>query len=67
MVSPYDEFARRWGSAEFGAYVGHLRRQADEALDAAPEAEQAQAEAEFLKVLRLERAFWQMAFVCPGS
>ena len=67
MVPPYDEFARRWGSAEFGAYVGHLRRQADEALDAAPEADQAQAEAEFLEVLRLERAFWQMAFVCPGT
>ena len=56
MVAPYDEFARRWGSAEFGAYVEHLRRQADEALGAAPGAEQAQAEAEFLEVLKLERA-----------
>ena len=67
MVSPYDEFARRWGSAGFGAYVEHLRRQADEALGAAPGAEQAQAEAEFLEVLKLERVFWQMAFACPGT
>jgi thiaminase len=62
MVAPYDEFARRWGSAEFGAYVEHLRRQADEALGAAPGAEQARAEAAFLEVLALEALFWQMAF-----
>lgn len=67
MVAPYDEFARRWGSAEFGAYVDHLRRQADEALGAAPRATQAQAEATFLEVLRLERVFWQMAFACPDT
>jgi thiaminase len=67
MVAPYDEFARRWGSAEFGAYVEQLRRQADEALGAAPGAEQAQAEAEFLEVLRLERVFWQMAFASSAS
>jgi thiaminase len=67
MVAPYDEFAGRWGRADFGAYVEHLRRQADEALGAAPGAEQARAEAEFLEVLRLERVFWQMAFACPGT
>jgi thiaminase/transcriptional activator TenA len=67
MVAPYDEFARRWGSAEFGAYVENLRRQADEALGAAPGAEQSQAEAEFLEVLKLERIFWQMAFAPPGT
>jgi thiaminase len=62
MVAPYDEFARRWGSAEFGAYVEHLRRQADEALGTATSLEQAQAEAVFLEVLALEAHFWQMAF-----
>jgi thiaminase/transcriptional activator TenA len=62
MVAPYDEFARRWGSAEFGAYVEHLRRQADEALGTATSLEQAQAEAAFLEVLALEAHFWQMAF-----
>ena len=67
MVAPYDEFARRWGSAEFGAYVERLRRQADEALGAAPGAERAQAEAEFLEILKLERVFWQMAFACPDT
>ena len=67
MVAPYDEFAQRWGSAEFGAYVEELARQADEALDAAPGAEQAQAEAEFLEILKLERVFWQMAFACPDT
>ena len=67
MVAPYDEFARRWGSAEFGTYVEELARQADEALGSAPGAEQAQAEAAFLEVLKLERLFWQMAFVSAGS
>ncbi len=67
MVTPYDEFARRWGSAEFGDYVERLRRQADEALGAAPGAERAKAEAEFLEVLKLERVFWQMAFACPDT
>jgi thiaminase len=62
MVAPYDEFARRWGSAEFGAYVEQLRHQADEALGTATGAEQVQAEAAFLEVLALEALFWQMAF-----
>ncbi len=67
MAPPYDEFARRWGSPEFGAYVEQLRRQADEALSSASGTEQTQAEAAFLDVLRLERSFWQMAFECPES
>jgi thiaminase len=67
MVAPYDEFARRWGSAEFGTYVEELARQADEALGSAPGAEQGQAETAFLEVLRLERLFWQMAFAVPGT
>jgi thiaminase len=62
MVAPYDEFARRWGSAEFGAYVEELACQADEALGSATGLEQAQAEAAFLEVLALEARFWQMAF-----
>jgi len=62
MAAPYDEFARRWGSAEFGAYVEQLDRQADEALGTATGAEQAEARAAFLEVLTLEALFWQMAF-----
>ena len=62
MVAPYDDFARRWGSAEFGAYVEELACQADEALGSETGLEQAQAEAAFLEVLALEARFWQMAF-----
>jgi thiaminase/transcriptional activator TenA len=62
MAAPYDDFARRWGSGEFGAYVEALARQADGALGAATEVEQARAEAAFLEVLELEKRFWQMAF-----
>ena len=32
MPAPYREFAERWGSPEFSAYVEVLRRQADEAM-----------------------------------
>ena len=67
MVAPYDDFAQRWGSAEFGGYVRQLARQAEEAVGAAPPSEQAQAETAFLEVLKLERLFWQMAFAPPGS
>jgi thiaminase len=33
----YQEFAKRWGSSEFGSYVNLLRAQADEALLTASE------------------------------
>jgi formylaminopyrimidine deformylase / aminopyrimidine aminohydrolase len=62
MVAPYDDFAQRWGSAEFSGYAEQLRRQADEALGTATGLDQAQAEAAFLEVLALEALFWQMAF-----
>jgi thiaminase/transcriptional activator TenA len=62
MAAPYDEFARRWGSDEFGTYVEDLARQADEELGTASGAEQVQAEAAFVEVLGLEALFWQMAF-----
>lgn len=39
MREPYHSFALRWGSPEFGAYVGELEQMADEALAAGSEAE----------------------------
>jgi thiaminase len=62
MPEPYTEFADRWGNPGFTAYVKLLEQQADEGLRSASEAEQQQAEAAFLEVARLEKAFWQMAY-----
>ncbi|TVR13920.1 MAG: TenA family transcriptional regulator [Phormidium sp. GEM2.Bin31] len=66
MVSPYDEFAQRWGNPGFTDYVKHLEKQADESLAEASETVQRQAEAVFQEVARQEQAFWQMAFVQSG-
>ncbi|WP_159784787.1 TenA family transcriptional regulator [Sodalinema gerasimenkoae] len=63
MVSPYDEFAQRWGNPGFTDYVKYLEKQADESLAEASETVQRQAEAVFQDVARQEQAFWQMAFV----
>lgn len=62
MVSPYDEFADRWGNPGFTDYVGQLEQQADEALRSASEEVQQQAEAAFVKIAQLEQDFWQMAY-----
>jgi thiaminase len=62
MDAPYEEFADRWGNPGFTDYVKQLEQQADQALATAPELAQQQAESAFLKVTRLERDFWQMAF-----
>ncbi len=62
MVSPYDEFADRWGNPGFTEYVKVLAHQADSALQTASPEVQQQAEVAFLEVARLERDFWQMAF-----
>lgn len=62
MPEPYTEFAQRWGNAGFTEYVKLLERQADEALATAPQTVRLQAEEAFLKVARLEKDFWQMAF-----
>lgn len=62
MRPPYDEFADRWGSEAFTAYVSALEAQADEALAAASDKERAAAESAFHEVARLEKDFWQMAF-----
>ncbi|EFN52993.1 hypothetical protein CHLNCDRAFT_137428 [Chlorella variabilis] len=62
MREPYHSFALRWGSPEFGAYVGELEQMADEALAAGSEAERVEAAAVFLKVCQLEREFWAMAY-----
>ncbi|MFQ5936359.1 MAG: TenA family transcriptional regulator [Acidiferrobacterales bacterium] len=62
MAKPYDEFADRWGNPNFTAYVAQLARQADEALGDSTDAEQAQAEAVFTDITKLEQSFWDMAF-----
>ncbi|MGF1481095.1 MAG: TenA family transcriptional regulator [Cyanophyceae cyanobacterium] len=59
MPDPYQEFSDRWGNPQFTDYVKMLEQQADEALAAQPEAE---AEAVFRSIARLEKDFWQMAF-----
>ncbi len=62
MPAPYDEFADRWGNPGFTTYVKQLEQQANSALAAATETEQAQAEQAFITVAELEAAFWQMAY-----
>lgn len=62
MERPYTEFADRWGNPGFTEYVKQLEQQADQALSTAPDTVHQQAESAFLKIARLERDFWQMAF-----
>jgi thiaminase/transcriptional activator TenA len=62
MVSPYDEFAQRWGNADFTEYVKLLEKQADQALSNLDGETQQQAESAFLKIADLEKDFWQMAY-----
>ena len=62
MPEPYSEFAERWGDPSFTEYVKLLEQQADEALSLAQDDVQQQSESAFLKVAKLEQAFWQMAF-----
>jgi thiaminase/transcriptional activator TenA len=62
MPEPYAEFAHRWGNPGFTEYVKFLEKQADEVLQTASETVQHQAEEAYLKVAKLERDFWQMAF-----
>ncbi|MDA0672982.1 MAG: TenA family transcriptional regulator, partial [Cyanobacteria bacterium] len=56
------EFADRWGNPGFTDYVQLLAHQADASLAQASPEETTQAEAAFLRVARLEQAFWQMAY-----
>lgn len=56
------EFVEHWTTAEFAGYVSGLEEATDAALDEAPDEERQRAEAAFLQVARLERAFWEMAF-----
>jgi thiaminase len=66
VAEPYAEFANRWGNPEFTAYVSLLERQADEALRQASAAERDSTEEVFLKILELEKSFWEMAFEGPS-
>jgi thiaminase/transcriptional activator TenA len=62
MAEPYTEFANRWGNPGFTEYVKLLEKQADEVLQTATQSIRHQAEDAFLKVTKLEKEFWQMAF-----
>lgn len=63
MPQPYTEFADRWGNAGFTDYVKVLAQQADSALEMASQPARQKAEKVFLEIARLEKDFWQMAFV----
>ncbi|NER29977.1 MAG: TenA family transcriptional regulator, partial [Symploca sp. SIO1C4] len=62
MPEPYTEFAARWGNPGFTEYVKLLEKQADEVLQDASVTIEHQAEEAFVKVAKLEKDFWQMAF-----
>lgn len=57
----YAEFVEHWTVPAFAEYVAGLERAADAALGAASADEQAQVEAAFKDVTRLEAAFWGIA------
>lgn len=60
--SRYQEFAERWGSADFSTYVEQLRSHADRALQATSTDVQREAEEVVGRnIPRLEVRFWQMA------
>ncbi|MBD3418968.1 MAG: TenA family transcriptional regulator [Chitinivibrionales bacterium] len=62
MSPPYDEFAVRWGSENFGEYVAALENQANEALFEGGSDSQARAKHVFRTVAELENRFWDMAY-----
>lgn len=62
MVTPYDEFAQRWGNANFTEYVKLLEKQADQALFEVDSETAKHAESAFVKIASLEKDFWQMAY-----
>ncbi len=62
----YREFVEHWTTPEFADYVAGLEDSADAALRDAGEEERERAAAAFLKVCRLERDFWQMAWLGGG-
>lgn len=67
MPQPYAEFAARWGNPGFTEYVQLVEQQADEALQNTSVTIGNQAEEAFVKVAKLEKDFWQMAFIACES
>jgi thiaminase/transcriptional activator TenA len=61
--SGYEGFVEHWTTPEFADYVASLEKAAGSALKGIGEEERQRAEAAFVAVARLERDFWQMAFV----
>lgn len=59
----YREYVEHWTTPEFAAYVSGLEAAAEAALEEASGEERERAEEAFLDVARLEKDFWEMAFV----
>jgi len=62
MVSPYNEFAERWGNTGFTEYVKQLEKQANQALAEVDQETSKYLESAFVKIASLEKDFWQMAY-----
>jgi thiaminase len=61
--SEYRQFVEHWTTPEFADYVAGLEKAADDALRDSDEHERERIETAFLEVVRLERAFWEMAWM----
>jgi formylaminopyrimidine deformylase / aminopyrimidine aminohydrolase len=59
----YRQFVEHWTTLEFADYVTGLEEAADDALRDSGEQERERVEAAFLEVARLERDFWEMAWL----
>jgi formylaminopyrimidine deformylase / aminopyrimidine aminohydrolase len=59
----YRQFVEHWTTLEFADYVTGLEEAADDALRDSGEQERGRVEAAFLEVARLERDFWEMAWL----
>ena len=66
-VPEYQEYALRWGSPEFSAYVSELQQQADEGLEGLDDGRQQEVISLVEEMLRLEVRFWDMAMAAGDS
>jgi thiaminase len=62
----YLEFVEHWTTPEFAEYVAGLEEAAGSALKSCDQGEQERAEAAFLRIARLEKDFWEMAWSATG-
>jgi thiaminase len=62
----YREFVEHWTTPEFAEYVAGLEDAASSALKYCDQGERERAEAAFLRIARLEKDFWEMAWSATG-